>query len=287
MKYSFMLLSAFALVMFTNKINAQEANNTFKFVTDNFEITTLSEVQQNGNSSILIDVNPEILKKYAPEGTFKNAVNAFLLKINNKNILVDAGFGRNLFDNLKSENVTAEQVDIILLTHMHGDHIGGLIKDGIIAFPNAELYVAQAEYDYWMNNANGEQARNILNIYKDKLRLFVPTEFEDSKTELLPNIQAIAAFGHTPGHTIFLLKSSNSQFLIWGDLTHAMAIQMPHPEIAVTYDVNPEQAVVSRKKVLDYVVKNKITVAGMHIAYPSIGNVNEDGNGYVFLSAEN
>jgi len=287
MKYSFILLSAFALVMFTNKINAQETNNTFKFVTDNFEITTLSEVQQNGNSSILIDVNPEILKKYAPEGTFKNAVNAFLLKTNNKNILIDAGFGRNLFDNLKSENVTAEQVDIILLTHMHGDHIGGLIKDGIIAFPNAELYVAQAEYDYWMNNANGEQARNVLNIYKDKLRLFVPAEFEDSKTELLPNIQAIAAFGHTPGHTIFLLKSSNSQFLIWGDLTHAMAIQMPHPEIAVTYDVNPEQAVISRKKVLDYVVKNKITVAGMHIAYPSIGNVNEDGNGYVFLSTEN
>ena len=287
MKYSFILLSAFALVMFTNKINAQEANNTFKFVTDNFEITTLSEVQQNGNSSILIDVNPEILKKYAPEGTFKNAVNAFLLKTNNKNILIDAGFGRNLFNNLKSENITAEQVDIILLTHMHGDHIGGLIKDGIIAFPNAELYVAQAEYDYWMNNANGEQARNILNIYKDKLRLFVPTEFEDSKTELLPNIQAIAAFGHTPGHTIFLLKSPNFQFLIWGDLTHAMAIQMPHPEIAVTYDVNPEQAVISRKKVLDYVVKNKITVAGMHIAYPSIGNVNEDGNGYIFLSAEN
>ena len=287
MKYSFILLSAFALVMFTNKINAQETNNTFKFVTDNFEITTLSEVQQNGNSSILIDVNPEILKKYAPEGTFKNAVNAFLLKINNKNILVDAGFGRNLFDNLKSENVTAEQVDIILLTHMHGDHIGGLIKDGIIAFPNAELYVAQAEYDYWMNNANGEQARNILNIYKDKLRLFVPTEFEDSKTELLPNIQAIAAFGHTPGHTIFLLKSPSSQFLIWGDLTHAMAIQMPHPEIAVTYDVNPEQAVISRKKVLDYVAKNKITVAGMHIAYPSIGNVNEDGEGYIFSPANN
>jgi glyoxylase-like metal-dependent hydrolase (beta-lactamase superfamily II) len=205
-----------------------------------------------------------------------------LVKIAGKTILVDAGFGRNLFDNLKSQNTTAEQVNLILLTHMHGDHIGGLLQDGKVTFPNAELYVAQAEYDYWMSNARGEQAQKVLAAYKDKLHLFVPDELENATTELLPNLQAIAAYGHTPGHTVYLLKSTNSQLLIWGDLTHAMAIQMPHPEIAVTYDVNPQQAIASRKKILDYVATNKRPVAGMHVAYPSIGNINAVEEGYEF-----
>jgi glyoxylase-like metal-dependent hydrolase (beta-lactamase superfamily II) len=260
--------------MVTN-ITAQENINIFKFTMGNFEIITLSEGQQKSGSSILIDATPEILKQYAPDGTFPSACNAFLVKTADKTILVDAGFGRNLFDNLKSQNVNAEEVDIILLTHMHGDHIGGLLRDGKVAFPNAQLYIAKAEHDYWMNldSRGGEQARNVIEAYKSKLHLFTPVDFANTSTELISGIQAIAAYGHTPGHTAYLLKSDNSQFLIWGDLTHAMAIQMPHPEISVTYDVNPDEAAITRKKVLEYVEKNKIPVGGMHIAFPAMGHI--------------
>jgi glyoxylase-like metal-dependent hydrolase (beta-lactamase superfamily II) len=86
-------------------------------------------------------------------------------------------------------------------------------------------------------------------------------------------VRPIAAYGHTPGHTLYLLSSGGERLLIWGDLTHAMAVQMPFPQVAVTYDVDSEQAVASRKTVLEFVVKNKIPVAGMHIAYPGMGVV--------------
>ncbi|MDR2064642.1 MAG: MBL fold metallo-hydrolase [Prevotellaceae bacterium] len=284
MKRYFISSLLFVFVMVTS-ITAQENTDVFKFKTENFEITTLSEGQQKNGSSILIDATSEMIKKYAPDGTFPSACNAFLVKTPEKTVLIDAGFGRNLFANLKLQNITSEKIDIILLTHMHGDHIGGLLKDGKVTFPNAQLYIAQAEYDYWMNidSRGGEQARSIIQAYKNKLHLFVPADLENTQTELLNGISAIAVYGHTPGHTAYLLKSDNLQFLIWGDLAHAMAIQMPHPEIAVTYDVNPEEAVISRKKILEYAAENKIPVAGMHIAFPAMGHIKRNkAGGYEF-----
>jgi glyoxylase-like metal-dependent hydrolase (beta-lactamase superfamily II) len=100
---------------------------------------------------------------------------------------------------------------------------------------------------------------------------------------LLPDIQGIAAYGHTPGHTAFMVGSSGQQMLIWGDLTHATPVQMPYPQLAVTYDVDPNQAVASRMKILEYIAKNNIPIAGMHIAFPGMGHVkaNSEG-GYAF-----
>ena len=199
--------------------------------------------------------------------------------------MIDAGFGRNLFNNLELLGLAPEQIDIILITHMHGDHIGGLLKDGTITFPNAELYVANFEADYWLKNNSTSGAAKVIEAYNSKLRLFEPSELNNSK-ELLSKIHAIAAYGHTPGHTVFLLKSENAQLMVWGDLTHAMAIQMPHPEIAVTYDVNPQEAVAVRKKILEYIAEHKIFVAGMHIAFPAIGTITPNGDGGYEFNAE-
>ncbi|MDR0754907.1 MAG: MBL fold metallo-hydrolase [Prevotellaceae bacterium] len=284
MKRYFISSLLFVAVTVTN-ITAQENTDAFKFTMGNFEITTLSEGQQKSGSSILIGATTEMIQKYAADGTFPSACNAFLVKTPEKTILVDAGFGRNLFDNLKLQNVTAANIDIILLTHMHGDHIGGLLRDGKVTFPNAQLCIAQAEHDYWMNidSRGGEQARNVIEAYKNRLHLFTPDDLENTTTELTSGIYAVAAYGHTPGHTAYLLKAGNAQFLIWGDLAHAMVIQMPHPEIAVTYDVNPKEAVVARKKILEYAAKNKIPVAGMHIAFPAMGNIRQSkAEGYEF-----
>jgi glyoxylase-like metal-dependent hydrolase (beta-lactamase superfamily II) len=202
--------------------------------------------------------------------------------------LIDTGFGRNLFDNLQSLGISAEKVDIILLTHMHGDHIGGLIKDGKVMFPNAELYLPQPEHDYWVGNVDrGAQAQSIITSYKNKLHLFVPSETAIDAKEIISGVKAIAAYGHTPGHTGYLFESAGSSIFIWGDLTHAMAVQMPHPEVAITYDTDPKQAIASRKKLLDYVAKNKIPIAGMHIAFPSIGDIKAEGKGYIFTILQN
>lgn len=273
-------LLLFVLISFG--MSAQNEKSVYTYNVGDISVSTLSESQGNGQTKILIGATPDMVGKYLPDGTFPNAVNAFFVKTPDKTILVDAGFGRKLFDNLKDLNVLPEQVDVILLTHMHGDHIGGLLRDGQKAFPNAELYISNVEHDYWIKE-NKDAQKNVISIYKDKLKLFDAQESLETSTEVIPGVKAFAAYGHTPGHTIFQFHSGNQCLLVWGDLTHAMKIQMPCPEVAVTYDVDPDLAIKSRKKILKYVSENNIPIAGMHIAYPAIGTIKSNqGGGYIF-----
>jgi glyoxylase-like metal-dependent hydrolase (beta-lactamase superfamily II) len=194
---------------------------------------------------------------------------------------------------LQSLDVTSVQIDVILLTHMHGDHIVGLLYDDQPLLTHAELYLAQAEHDYWTSEQAMQQAepnrrngfllaRKVIAAYKSRLHLFTPSELGTASQELIPGFRAIAAYGHTPGHTAFLIQSDEEQLLVWGDLTHATAIQMPCPDVAVVYDTDPAQAVATRKKILNYVAENEISIAGMHIAFPAVGDVVRAGKGYEF-----
>ncbi len=278
------LVSLFVMFLLADHASAQKDIITFDVGL--FAITVLSEGQGQGNKGILIGATDEMLKQCMPDGTYPTATNVFLVETGDKTILFDAGYGKKLFDNLKAHGKSTEDIDIIVLTHMHGDHIGGLLRDGKKAFASAELYIPKPEHDYWMSDAAGgraTQARNVINGYKDKLHLFVPGDIENTQ-ELLPGIRAVAAYGHTPGHSGYMLESDGSKLFIWGDLTHAMAIQMPYPEVTVAYDTNPEQAAESRQQLFKYLSKNDIQIAGMHIPFPAIGNIlkRKDG-GYYFV----
>ena len=269
--------------------NAKAQKDVITFDIGDFSVTLLSEGQSQGNKDILIGATDKMLKETMPNGSYPSAVNVFLVQTKDKIVLFDAGFGRKLFDNLKTYGKTPADIDAIMLTHMHGDHIGGLLIDGKKAFPKAELYIAKAEHDYWMSDTEMQKlpenrrgsftsARNVIKAYKDKLRLFTPNDIENAQ-ELLPGIRAVAAYGHTPGHTAYMLKSDDSKLFIWGDLTHAMAIQMPFPQVAVTYDIDPKKAVETRLKLLKYLSDNDIQIAGMHIPFPAIGNLRKDKSG--------
>jgi SagB-type dehydrogenase family enzyme len=264
-----------------NPVGYPQNKNVVTFSFGKFQVSTLSEKMQKGNPGILVGATQDALQKYLPDGTFPMEVNAFLVRTPDKTILIDAGLGQNLSPNLNSLDIPAEQIDVILMTHLHGDHIGGLLRDGKPAFPNADMYLSKAEYDYWIKSDN-KQAVNVLSAYKDKLKLFVPEELGSKKANLFPGFQGIAAYGHTPGHTAYLIESEASKLLIWGDIAHVMAIQMPVPQVAVTYDSDAQQAIKYRKKILDYVSKNKISVGGMHIIFPAIGNVKAIQGGYEF-----
>jgi glyoxylase-like metal-dependent hydrolase (beta-lactamase superfamily II) len=283
MKKNCFLLFVLIFVLISNRLAAQETVLTYDI--GSFQLSILSEGGRDANSSILVGATPEIINKYLPEGVFRLEIQAFLLRTPEKNILIDAGVGRNLSDNLKSLNISGDMIHIILLTHMHGDHIGGLLVDGKKAFPQAELYLSQAEYDFWQTNERGADARKVLEAYKDNLHLFVSGEPDKEIPDLVSGIKPVAAYGHTPGHTAFLVESLKTQLLIWGDVTHATPIQMPHPEISVTFDYNPQQAAQTRKKILEYVRKNKIQVAGAHIVMPAIGNIRpgKTEGGYEFI----
>jgi glyoxylase-like metal-dependent hydrolase (beta-lactamase superfamily II) len=166
---------------------------------------------------------------------------------------------------------------------MHGDHTGGLAKNGQALFPNARVCLAEQERDYWTRTHVNQGAVAALAPYGSKVSVFRPGEPGTQAAELLPGITAVAAFGHTPGHTLFLFESAGQKLLIWGDLMHVEKIQFPRPEISVTYDVDPAAAAVSRKKILEYAAANNIPVAGMHLVYPAIGIVRAEGGGYRFV----
>lgn len=272
-----LIIGLFALFMATPLV-AQKT--TYHYQVGNYDVYLLSEGQGSGNKDILLGASQEMMDQTIPDGTFPIATNAFLLKTpEGKYILIDTGYGRELFNNLSDLGVKPKEIDTILLTHTHGDHIDGLIKDGKRAFPNAVILLSHQELEFW-KQSDAPQDKVIWENYP--IIHFAAKDLNQISRENTIEIQPINAFGHTPGHTAILISSENEHLVIWADLTHAMAIQMSYPQVAVTYDFDPDMAIQSRLEILAFVAEHNIPIAGMHIPYPGIGTIKPDGAGYIF-----
>ncbi len=283
-----------ALICFLAAISmkSQQTEIPNKYQVGEYNVYILTENAGKGNTSILINAPDEVIRKYIPDGTFPNATRAVLVEKKGEVWLMDTGFGRNIFGQMTTLGLSPEKVNHVLLTHMHGDHIGGMLRDDKPMFANADVTLSEKESWYWtseeekMKIPEGRRgsflsAQNVLRKYGNKVNLQKPHSIEE---ELPDGMHMLEAYGHTPGHVMFLIKEGEKELLIWGDLTHALAVQMPHPEISVTYDVDPDLARESRIKVLKYVTKNQIPVAGMHVPFSGIGSVKKEkeAEGYVF-----
>ncbi|MDR0644869.1 MAG: MBL fold metallo-hydrolase [Treponema sp.] len=259
----------------------------FSYKVGQFDVYMLVENSRQAAPSILIGAKQDDVNRYLPSGTYTAETNTFLIKGEGKTVVVDTGFGTTIFDSMKKLGVSLADVDAVLLTHLHGDHIGGLSKGGKALFSKAKVYLATREIQYWTINNVNQGAVNALKPYADNIETFNPGELDRGGTEILPGIHAIAAFGHTPGHTVFLLESVGDRtvdrLLIWGDLMHVQGIQFPLPDVSVTYDTDPIAAAAVRKQILAWATQTNTPVAGMHLAFPAIGSVKTDGNGYKFI----
>lgn len=243
----------------------EETTQSGGYMVGKYEVFELNEKSGKGSIEILIDAPDSLIVRYAPDSTFDNAVNAFLVRKGEKVWIIDTGFGRNIFTIMDSLGIDPINVSQVLLTHMHGDHIGGMLRDSTLLFPNAQVILSQKEFTYW--SALGEKAQNaqnILNMYADKIIRQEPYDLDDKFED---GIHMIEAYGHTPGHVMFLIRDGKDQLLIWGDLVHASAIQFPHPEISVKYDVDPQAARETRQRVKKFVKENSIPIAGMHLPH--------------------
>ena len=195
------------------------------------------------------------------------SVSTFLLQVDGKNILFDAGlgaFGGQMMNRIAALGINPDNISLIYLTHFHVDHIAGLVtKDSagkdVKVFNNAGIYAGKVEYDAWMNDIpKNDLQKMVMALYKDSLHLFT---FGDS----LPHgVLALDAVGHTPGHTAFQF----SNLLVIGDLMHGYALQKNHPEINSNYDMDKEKSIESRKRLMQYARDNKLTMAGMHLPPP-------------------
>jgi len=248
-----------------------------------FDVHILVDSERDGNTNIIPGASEATINRYIPASGFKHSTNAFLIKTPGQNILVDTGFGNTIFEKMEKLGVRPEQIDAILLTHLHGDHIGGLQKDGVALFPRAKIYLDARERDHFTRIAPNERAVDALKAYGSNVVTFDAAPLGIVLREILPGVSAIANYGHTPGHTVYMLSSGRERLIFAGDFLHVALVQFPHPEISATFDMDQNAAAFSRMQILDYAAMLRIPIGGMHIVEPGIGNVEAAGDGFRFI----
>ena len=219
------------------------------------------------------------------------SLNMFLIRCAGRTALVDAGGGRiaptvgRLMEALQAADVKAGDIDTILLTHMHRDHVYGLVDlDGTPRFPNATIRADRREIDFWLDPAKAagtpasaapqfEAARISLTPYAGRLEPF-------EAGEVFPGVTPMALYGHAPGHSGYMVGAGKDAVLIWGDIVHVPEIQIRHPEATLVFDSDPAQAAATRARALDMAASDRLTVAGMHMHFPAFGHIGRSGNGF-------
>jgi glyoxylase-like metal-dependent hydrolase (beta-lactamase superfamily II) len=212
-------------------------------------------------------------------------------------VLIDTGaaglFGPTLgklSNSLKAAGYQPEQVDEVYITHMHPDHVGGLMAGEKMVFPNATVRADKHDADFWLSQANLDKApadkkgffqgaMASLNPYV-KAGKFKPFT---GNTELVPGVKAQANYGHTPGHTIYVIESKGQKLELWGDLMHVAAVQFETPAVTIAFDSDSEAAANQRKRAYAEAARQGYLVGAAHLSFPGLGRLRVQGNGYLFM----
>ncbi|QKE41360.1 MAG: MBL fold metallo-hydrolase [Ferrovum myxofaciens] len=279
-----------------------QAPGYYRMMLGNFEITALSDGTVNlPVGKLLGNTTPEKVEKALSLNFLKDpletSVNGFLVNTGTKLVLIDTGAGNlfgptlgNLVANLKASGYQPEQVDEIYITHMHPDHVGGLMSREQLAFPNAIVRADQQEADFWLSQKHMDAAPQeekhsfqgamaSLNPYvlAGKFKPFV------GETELIPGIRAVPSHGHTVGHTTYAVESNGQKLILWGDLMHVASVQFAEPSVVMKFDTDSKSAAIERKKTFADAAKQGYWVAGAHLPFPGIGHLRAMDGGYIWV----
>ncbi len=286
MKTTFHLLAAMMLLLAASCQNGTPQETSDSKVTNNPQESTIIIEEKDGVSLLCqgdkplvfgwVDVanemsaelfrgsyNDSLLAALMPTGASRSAINAYMAIDSVHKVLFDAGLGTDkggkLLERMKKAEVDPSEITAVCLTHLHGDHIGGLLLDGRAAFPNATLYLSQEEYDAWKDGgplaANNALWKQVMAAYQGRI-----VTFRDGERLIDGMVVAKLAPGHTPGHTVYEVRCC----LIVGDLLHAQDLQLEHPQFCARYDSDPAQATATRSRIFNELRNNGQYMAGAH-----------------------
>jgi len=270
-----------------------DGSSTFD-LTDNFVLNAKKD-----------EVNAALDKAFLPKDKMTLLFTPLAIQAGGKTIVVDTGNGGAAYaaskgvtgqfvTNLTAAGIDPKSVDMVVISHFHGDHINGLLNaDNTLAFPNAEVMVPSVEWKYFMDD--GEMSRapegRMQTVFKNARRVLEAglqkkaTPYEWGK-EIVPGLLAVETTGHTPGHTSFVLSSGSDKLFIQSDVTNHPALFVVNPNWRAFFDQDPAQAETTRRKTYDMLVAEKMRVQGFHYPFPGLGNVVKEGSGYRLVPAQ-
>lgn len=276
----------------------------YRFPLGKFQITMVSDgpLPLGDPSGAFLGASKEEISKMLTDNFLSpsNAVleqNAPIVNTGSQLVLFDTGMGTQkmfgpttgrLVQSMREAGIAPSQIDAIVITHAHIDHIGGMVNAANQRiFPNAKVYISQADFDFWTSEdgIGGTKskefvahARKNLLPYRDRI-----TFFKDGQ-EIIPGITAMAAPGHTIGHTIFMINSDGKQVCFVGDLSHHQILLLEKPRLEFAYDTDPKQSAQTRVRVLDMLAKDKVPLLAYHFPWPGYGYVAKQGDGFRYIS---
>jgi glyoxylase-like metal-dependent hydrolase (beta-lactamase superfamily II) len=279
-----------------------EQPGIYRMQLGDFDVIALSDgtIPLNLNT-LLHDAKPgeldDLLHRSFLDSIVETSITAFLVRANNKLILIDAGSGSfmgstlgKVKQNLLLAGIRPEDIDAVLPTHLHADHIGGLVDNGKTVFPNATVYLSKPEADFWLNDTNRQTSNKRAKPFFDGAQASLAPyqksgkiKFFEPGAQLFPGITSAPSFGHTPGECFYLLESKGQKLVFWGDIVHAGAVQFANPSITIDFDVDLTGAKLTRKRAFEDAVKKGYWIAAPHLSFPGIGHLRFVNNSYEWL----
>jgi glyoxylase-like metal-dependent hydrolase (beta-lactamase superfamily II) len=238
-------------------------------------------------------VNEALAAAFLPPDIMPISITALLVNTGSKLVLIDTGTAGQITDtagfltgNLAAAGVTPADIDIVLISHFHPDHINGLrTKDGGKVFPNAQILVPDFEWEFWMDDGNQSRASgSVLGYFRNARRIFddIAKEVQRFKAnaEVVPGIVAVSAYGHTPGHTAFIVQSGKEQMLVMSDTVRNPELFARNPDWQPIFDMDGTLAVGTRRRMLDRAAADRMLVGAYHFPFPACGHMVKTATGY-------